>query len=446
MKTTRGLPAAGPSRRAGRRRVSVLITAAALLTTAACSASGGGAEPTSPTPSAPEATEDEEGAPTRADADLVIWTSEAAAQAVTPIAEQFGVDNGITVAVQIVSADLAANAITANAAGNGPDVLTLPNDFLGGALQNGAISPLPLTAADLAGYDQGAVESVSRDGQVWALPYSTENLALFRNTDAVPAVPATMEELVSTGQAAVDAGTVERVLSLPVGQEGDPYHMHPLFTSAGGYLFGQGEDGQYDPQDVGIGTPEGIAAAQKIYALGEAGAGVLTQSVDGTNSIAQFVEGNAAYLVSGPWALADIRTAGIPYEISPIPPFEGGQPAAGFKGVQAFWMMSNAQNPAFAEEFIVNTMNTAEAMTAMYEQDPRPPARTDVLEAVSAEDPDMGRLAEAGANASLLADFSFMSGVWPPLGQAYAAIVGGADPASTMQTTAETIQGVIDSQ
>ena len=105
--------------------------------------------------------------------------------------------------------------------------------------------------------------------------------------------------------------------------------------------------------------------------------------------------------------------------------------------------MSEAKNPAFAEEFVTQTMNTSEAMTAMYQQDPRPPANTAVLKAVSAKDPDMAKLAAGTKNATPLPDFPFMDGVWPPLGQAYAAIVGGADPRATMQTTAKTIQSVV---
>ena len=423
------------------KRMLAVTAAVALAAVAGCS-SGSDPAPPAGSASAP-ATVAASGAPPRGDADLVIWTSEVASRAVTPIAQEFGKKNGITVAVQVIAADLAANAITANAAGNGPDVLTLPNDFLGGALQNGAIRPLSLGAAELTAYEKSAVASVSRNGQVWALPYAMENLVLYRNTKAVPAAPATVEELVSTGQAAVKKKTVKRALALPVGQEGDAYHMHPFFTSAGGSLFAMDAQGQYDPTKVGIGSPASIKAAQKIAKLGEKGSNVLSRSVDGSNAIAQFTAGNAAYLVSGPWALADIRKAEIPYDITPVPPFAGGGTAAPFLGVQAFWTMSNAKNPAFAEEFVTKTMNTPEAMTAMYTQDPRPPVRTDVLTAVSAKDPDMAKLAAGAKNATLLPDFSFMAGVWPPLGQAYAAIVGGADPTATMQKTGKTIQSAV---
>lgn len=422
------------------RALLALTAVAALSSTVACSSS----EPDSATPSASAGTASK--APVREHADLVIWTSDTASKAVTPIAQEFGRANGISVAVQVIASDLAATAITANAAGNGPDILTLPNDFIGGALQNGAISPLPLGAADLAAYDKNAVASVSRNGQVWALPYATENLVLYRNKKAVPQAPATVEDLVATGQAAVRKGTVDRALSLPVGQDGDAYHMEPFFSSAGGSLFGTTADGQYDPAKVGIGTPASIAAGKKIAALGEKGSKVLSRSIDGTNAIAQFTAGKAAYLISGPWALADIRKSGLPYDITPVPPFKGGRPAAPFLGVQAFWTMSKAKNPTFAEEFVTKAMNTPAAMTAMYEQDPRPPAQTEVLKTVSAKDPDMAKLAAGAKNSTPLPDFPFMDGVWPPLGQAYAAIVGGADPKSTMEKTGKTIQSVVSAR
>ena len=41
------------------------------------------------------------------------------------------------------------------------------------------------------------------DGQLYGIPYSVENIALFRNTDLVDACPATMEDLVATGEALV---------------------------------------------------------------------------------------------------------------------------------------------------------------------------------------------------------------------------------------------------
>ena len=69
-----------------------------------------------------------------------------------------------------------------------------------------------------------------------------ECLSLFVNKDLTrTTAPATIEELVAAGRA---AGT-DVVLSLPVGEKGDAYNMEPIYTAAGGYLFGKDANGDY---------------------------------------------------------------------------------------------------------------------------------------------------------------------------------------------------------
>ena len=56
-------------------------------------------------------------------------------------------------------------------------------------------------------------------------------------------------------------GTVE--VPLAVQQDpADPYHNYPLFSGSGGYVFGVNEDGSYIPDDVGIDSDGGLAAAE----------------------------------------------------------------------------------------------------------------------------------------------------------------------------------------
>ena len=79
------------------------------------------------------------------------------------------------------------------------------------------------------------------------MPYSIENIALIRNTDLAPDCPATMEDLVATGQALVKDKKVTNIMALQVGQKGDAYHIYPLFTSGGGSFFGTTATGDPDP-------------------------------------------------------------------------------------------------------------------------------------------------------------------------------------------------------
>ena len=398
---------------------------------------GGSSDSTSaaPEPSASDST----ALPERGDADLVIWTDALKIDTVKKVADAFGEANGISVEVQAISSDLQPNFVTANSAGNGPDVVVGAHDWIGNLVQNGAIEPLQLTPDQLEGYSPKAVDATTYDGQLYGVPYGIEALALYRNTDVAPDEPKTLDDAISEGEAAVKAGKVDSALNLPVGENGDAYHMEPILTSLGGYIFGEGSDGGYNPEDVGIGKPGSIAAAKKISELAKAK--VLRSSISGDNSIALFTSGKAAFLISGPWALPDVQKSGIKYAIQPVPGFAGGDPAQPFMGAQAFMVASGAQNEAFAQEFVTNGVNTEEAMQTLYDGTKLPPAMTAVQDKV--DDPDLKVFTDAANGAGPMPAIPAMGSVWEPLGKAYAAIVGGADPTKTMQDAGKTITDAI---
>ncbi|MBX6749623.1 MAG: maltose ABC transporter substrate-binding protein [Micromonosporaceae bacterium] len=376
---------------------------------------------------------------------LLIWADDQRAAALAPFAEAFGQENGVTVTVEAISQDLQTNFVTASQAGTGPDIVIGAHDWIGNLVQNGTIDPVHLTAEQEAAFAEVALQAVSFDGQTYGVPYAIENVALIRNTDLAPNAPATIEELVATGQALVAEGKVTNILSLQVGQNGDTYHIYPLFTAGGGYLFGKQANGAWNPEDVGVNSPGSVAAFTKIRDLGEAGSGALTRSISGDNAIPTFTSGGAAFLVSGPWAIADIKKAGINYEISPVPPFAGGPPASPFVGVQAFFVASKGKNKALAVEFVTNYAAKPEIQKALYEANPRPPALKAALEEVAATDPDIDKWFAAGENGTPMPNIPQMAAIWDPFNKASAAIVGGADVQSTLDAAQETIVEAIGS-
>jgi len=418
---------------------------AALAVTTGCG--GGGDTPTTPDAGATPTTggdtaAETTGAPQRDDADLVIWTDELKIGAVTEIAEGFGEENGITVAVQAVT-DLQSNFITANAASNGPDVVVGAHDWIGNMVQNGAIDPLQITADQVSQYSPVAVDAVTYDEQLYGLPYGVEALVLYRNTDLVPEAPATLDEAFATGLELKAAGTVQSAFNLPVGELGDAYHMQPLYTSLGGYVFGRGADGGYDAADLGVGDEASQAAGARIAELGEGGSGALTRSVSGDNSIALFADGQAPFLLSGPWARSDVEAAGFGWDVQAVPGFEGAGPAQPFTGIQAFYVASAGANKAFAQEFVGNAMNTEEAMKVMYDGANIPPSLTSLQESEVAADPQLQAYLDAANAGEPMPSIPQMGAVFEPLGQAYSAIIGGADGAETMVATGDTIRTAI---
>lgn len=413
----------------------------ALLAVALVAGCGGTSDTPSPDsggdPSAD--TESSEAAGGGGDADLLIWTDSLKLAGVKKVADSFAEANGINVKVQAISEDLQGSFVTADAAGNGPDVVVGAHDWIGNLVQNGAIEPLNLAPDELSGYSEKAVQATTYDGKLYGVPYGIEALALYRNTDVVPDEPATMDDAIAAGEDAVRAGKVESALNLPVGELGDAYHMEPILTSLGGYIFKYDPDTGYDASDVGIGKEGSIAAAKKISELAKAK--VLRTSISGDNSIALFTSGKAAYLVSGPWALADVKKAGFEYAIQPLPGFQGAEPAAPFMGAQAFMVAANGANKDIAQEFVNNGVNSEEAMQTLFEETQLPPAMTAVQDSV--DDADIKVFTDAANAGAPMPAIPAMAAVWEPLGKAYSAIVSGKDPTATIESAGNTINKAI---
>ena len=380
---------------------------------------------------------DSGGASSASGNNLIIWADQKKADSLTEFAKKWGEQQGITVTVQTVANDLQSNFITANQAGNGPDVVLGAHDWIGNLVQNGSILPIALSAEARANYTDIALRAVTYEGQTYAAPYAVECVSLFVNKDLTQVTaPATIEELIAAGKA---AGT-EVILSLPVGEKGDAYNMEPIYTAGGGYLFGKDANGDYLAGDLGVGGEGSIAAAKKIGALGADG--VLRSSITLDNAISLFTEGKAPYLVSGPWALGDIKKAGINYTITKIPGFGDieGSAATPFAGVNCFYVASKGKNRAFAETLVADVAKDSSFAEAMFPLNELPPAQKDLVDKLKSSNPDMVTISEFAAAADPMPAIPAMSAVWQPLGLAQANIVKGADPEQTMRSAGEEIK------
>lgn len=375
---------------------------------------------------------------------LTIMVDAERTPAMEELAAQFAEENGVQVEVQSIAENTQSQFLTAVEAGEGPDLLIGAHDWIGNLVQNGAIAPVQLPENVVSDLNPVAVEAVTFDGQTYGVPFAVESVVLFRNTELVPEAPATVEELVTTGQQLVDAGQASEVLALPVGEVGDAYHMHWLYRSAGGYLFGQRDDGSYDKSDFGLDDPEAVQAFERIAELGEAGQGVLKRSITGDNIVDLFTSGAAPFMVSGPWQFGVLEDAEVPFEISPVPGFEGADPARPFVGVQAMYVASDSENKTLAQEFATNFFTRPEVGQAMFEADPRPPASQAVLDQVNDDNPLVQQVLDALVDGEPMPSIPEMAAVFDPLGKAEAAIVGGADVRATVTATAATIAEAIE--
>jgi len=374
-------------------------------------------------------------------ATLTIWADDQRSAALKPFAEAFGTANHVDVQVQAVSKDLQTTFGTASQSGKGPDIVVGAHDWIGNLVQNGAIDPIQMTEDTRAAYEKLAIEAVTFNGQTYGVPFTMNNIVLFRNTDLAPEAPSSIEDLVATGKQLKAAGKTSEILALPVGPTGDPYHINPLYTSGGGYMFGQQPEGGYNPKDLGVGKPSSVQAYEKIAALGEKGEGALKRSIAGDNILSLFTAKKTAYMISGPWQFADLKKTKLHYDVSPVPAFEGGKPARPFITVDAAYVASKGQNKLLAQEFVTNYWSTPEVNLALFKASPNVPALKAALEQIKASDPLVVKVADAGRKSGqIMPSIPEMAAVWDPLGKAEAAVVAGSDPASSISAAGKAIQ------
>jgi arabinogalactan oligomer/maltooligosaccharide transport system substrate-binding protein len=375
---------------------------------------------------------------------LTIWTGVTQAKGMQVFAAKWGKANGVKVSLQVVPGpNIQTNFVTAAQAGKGPDLVMGAHDYIGNFVQNGTIAPIQLSDKVKAQFVPQAVRGVTFNGQIYAVPYAVENVVLFRNTALVPQAPTTMEALVATGKRLQVQHKVSEILALPIGQNGDAYHSYPLYTSAGGYLFGKDAKGEYNPKDLGVTKPAAIKAFQRFRSLGERGSGALKRSITSDNVNSLFTDRKTAFMISGPWQIPGLKKAGISYDISPVPGFAGAKPARPFIGVQCMYVASGSRFKALAQEFAMTYWTQRDAVLALYAADPRPPALKTALADVQAKEPAVEKVVSAGAGGDILPAIPEMATIWDPFGKAEAAVVGGADPASTVTAAGKVIASQI---
>ena len=392
----------------------------------------------------PAATEPPPTAPERGDADLVIWTDNTRQPVVQDIAGPFADENGINIAVQELGFGDIRDLLSQTAeSGEGPDIIIGAHDWLGELVANGVVEPIDLSGvAD--GFAPVAIQAFTYEGQTYGLPYAIENIALLRNTDLVPEAPATFEEMIQIAndfKAEHPDDPTYQGLALQVGPAGDAYHLQPILSAFGGYIFGQNDDGTFNPDDVGIDSEGGLAAA--TFLQEQAASGLLSADVTYDAMIEAFGTGKAPFAITGPWALSQpdngFQATGVPYAVSAIPAREGGEPPAVFVGVQGFMISSFSEQIDLATSFVLDYMSQESSQLALFEAGSRPPALTSAYEQV-ASDPDVAGFGESGANGIPLPAIPEMSNVWESLGLAEVNTLRGEDGPTEFTAAAEQIR------
>lgn len=360
---------------------------------------------------------------------LTVWVDAERVATLQDAADAYEERTGVRVALVGKSVDdMKDDFIQQVPTGRGPDIVMGAHDWLGELSANGVVAPLELgDSAD--GYLPVALQAATYDGTVYMLPYAVENIAVLRNTALVPEAPASFDEMIAPGTFVVEQGA-----------EGNPYHLYPFQTAFGAPVFGTDAAGGYDATDLQLGAPGGFAFADWLAAQGAAG--TLNTDIDGDIAKQQFLDGTAAFWLTGPWNVGAAVDAGIDVAIDPVPS-PTGQTASPFAGVKGFFVSAESTNKVAANDFLVNYIGTEDVQLDLFQAGNILPALTAAADA-AASDPIIAGFQAVGADGVPMPAIPAMGSVWQFWGVAEAAIVNGADPTATWQRLVDDVTAAIE--
>ncbi len=417
--------------------VSLIVVLSFVLT--AC----GGTAPTAAPTEAPVETAAPTAAPTEAPAEpvatLTIWADDTRAPVLLEFAEEFKAAYGVELVVEDLGRvqDIRTPMITAAPAGEGPDIFVSVHDWLGAMIESGLVAPIDL-GDKAAEFVPSAIEAYTyTDGLLYGVPYATENLGFFYNTDLVETPPATWDEMLEMARTLKADGTIEYA----IGILGDPgYNSLPIQTAFGGYVFGKDANGALNAQDLGLDSEGEIAGVQwMVDAVAE---GLMPATTDSETNLALFEDGKMPFVMAGPWSLDVIRESGVPYAVADAFPAGPAGVGAPFSGVQGFMINAFSENILLAQTFLTEYVATPEFMQKIYELGNRTSAYTSVMEAT--DDPDLAAMGKAGVIAIPMPNIPEMGSVWTAWNNGITlALNGEQEPAASMGDAATQIRNLI---
>jgi arabinogalactan oligomer/maltooligosaccharide transport system substrate-binding protein len=332
-----------------------------------------------------------------------------------------------------------------------PDILIAPHDWLGGLLETGAVEAVQLTADQKGVFYQKAIDALSRDGQLFGIPYAFDAVALLTNVDLAGdgETPATFDELLAYGERLQAQHGLAAPIAIQLGSRGDPYHLWPLFSSVGGTLFGLRDDGTFAERSTWEeGFVDAFVEIAKLGARGGGagagpGRGVLRPDLDRTGAEELFTSGQTPYLIAACSRLGKARRRGVRVKSSLVPPL-GDHAARSLVTVLAFYLLPQGHNLHIARDMASYYLARRKTAVELNLVQPWPPVQRDAADTVTTMTPALAAYVKSREGGLLMPSHPQMRKVWDLFGDAQVrAVQGSDDPRTVALELADRVQGLL---
>lgn len=303
-----------------------------------------------------------------------------------------------------------------------PDVIAMEHEWVGGLVDAQLLAPTKLTSEQKALFPANVLSGFSYAGKMYGLPVSFENVALITNAKLIKTAPKTFDSLAKKALKLKKAGTISVPFAVGQGASGDAYRMYPLFAGLGGYVFGADANGAADTSNIGVNNSVFKTNQSKIDNWNKTT--LIDSALTGDAAKNAFVNGDSPFWITGPWDAATLASLKFKYRVSPVPNIVTGiepSPLLGMKGFAVTAFAAQHKRGPLAKEFLRTGLTALPVQTAFGGAAGRMPAATAGIPASTL----IKAFGVAGTAGIPVPNVPQMSGVWAPLGKAWATSTSG---------------------
>ena len=290
-----------------------------------------------------------------------------------------------------------------------PDAFILISDMVNEAIMKKVISDIPVMNTEKSKFISASVKPFTVNNKTYAIPRSIESLVIFYNKDIIKDPIDTMsgyEALAKERQKSGKYGLIGKLDNL--------YYSYGFLSAYGSYIFGINPDGTYNTNDIGLNN-EGAVKGAKLVADYTRNY-IPKTALDKENGLKViddlFINGQAAAVINGPWALDTYKRSGINLAVGSLPKLSNGMRVAPFFGVKGYAIAKKSKNKDLAEKFLVYASQPRYAMIRYQKSAELPPVKELLANPLIIQDDVATAMANQAANAINMPSVSKMEAVW----------------------------------
>ena len=314
-------------------------------------------------------------------------------------------------------------------AGVGADIFVSPHDHIGALVAGGNVLPVDNVDNYMKEFYDMAKIGSKYDGVSYGYPLAAETYALFYNKALIKNAPKSWEEIKDF--AAKFNNKIENKYAI-VWAVGDGYYDYMFMDSFGAPLFGP--DGN-DRKQHNLNSANAIKGLEYFKALRKALLDIPAADANGDFCNAEFAEGKAAMIITGPWSIPTFKKAGIDLGIARLPAFPGTDHSTSFSGVRLAFVSSYTEHPEEAKEF-AKFLTSKEMLQKRYEMTDQIPPRNDI----TIDNPLVNGIKEQLKYARPMPTIPQLGTYWSAMNAAYAGIWDGDDVRTDLNAAAAAME------